>query len=102
RFERESSLAAIGRRDDEPMIHEIKINVERSPAVRNWRRGQASSRKIKGGMPAMIDRRSEAQPDLADDLQPQMKRVARLHPVRQRKRGPVRARDARGHLKSLL
>ena len=32
RFERESSLAAIGRRDNEPMIHEIKIDVERSPA----------------------------------------------------------------------
>ena len=85
-----------------PVRHEIEINRERPALVRNRRRGDAARRKIEGRLPVMIEQRRQPQPDFSDNLQPQMKRVARLDPVGQSELRPLSARISQAHAKSLL
>jgi hypothetical protein len=50
----------------------------------------------------MVDQRGEPQANLAGNLQPQVKGVARCNPVRQSQLRPISSRDDRRHVKSLL
>src|SRR6185312_16251287 len=65
------------------VLDEIELDLQ-TPAVTGHRRSrQPPSRHVKGDMPRMIEPWRQREPDLADNLRPQMQRVARVPPGRQ-------------------
>ena len=56
------------------MIDEIEIDLERSRTIRHRRRRQSARRDVERHMPGMIEPGRSGQPNLADDLGPELQR----------------------------
>src|SRR5579885_505140 len=73
----------------ELVVEEIDINAEASIRVRNRRSGETAGRDIERHVPPMILKRRQSQARLADDLRPQVQRVAGVFPGVERQRRPI-------------
>ena len=80
RFQRKTTGTAVARVDRKPMLHEVKIDLERLIAVRNGRRREPRGRHVQRDMPAMIDPGTLRQPNLAGDLHPPVQYRVSLAP----------------------
>jgi hypothetical protein len=78
--QRQAPRRAVAGLDQERVIDEVEIDLERAPFMRDRGSGQATRRHVQGHVPRMIDPRRPGQPDLADDLGPQMQRRAGVLP----------------------
>ncbi|CAG9933664.1 protein of unknown function [Candidatus Nitrotoga arctica] len=58
--------------DHEPVVDEVKINLECARTVGDGRCGQTARRYIEGYVPGVIDPRRLNEPDFADNLCPQV------------------------------
>src|SRR5690606_18769254 len=65
---------------DDRMVDEIENDLDPARAVRNHRCGQSSRRDVERRVPRMVDPRSTRQAILADDLQIEVQRRARVAP----------------------
>src|SRR5207249_3807079 len=81
-------LPAVIPLDNQEMINEIEINLERPRTVRHGRSGQAARRNIQRHVPRVINPWCLRQSNLADDLRPHVKRGASLLPFIERKTRP--------------
>src|SRR5438876_11851731 len=72
RNEGNSSGSAVPEFNNQLMIDEIKIDLERSIIVRHWRGSQSSRRHVQRYIPPMIDEWRLRQPNLAHNLCPHM------------------------------
>src|SRR5450756_1529696 len=70
------------------MIDEVEVDLEAAHAVWNGRRRQPARGDIERDMPGMIEPRRAREPDLADDLGPQVQRFVSLPPRRERQFRP--------------
>src|SRR5262249_57793863 len=77
------------RADPEHMIDEIEINLKAAAVPRDRRGRQPACRHVESDLPRMIEPGRQLQPDLADDLGPEVHRVACVFPRRIRQLGPT-------------
>ena len=96
RLEREPAFSAVARRDDQPVIDEVEIDLERAGPVRHGRGGQAARGHVQRGVPGVVHPRALGEADLADDLRPAVQRLTRVLPGLERQRGPHLGRRGSG------
>jgi hypothetical protein len=72
--ERELPLCAVAGRDPQNVFDEIKVDLERSRAIRYGRRRQPAWGDVERHMPGMVQPGRLGQPDFSDDLAPEMQR----------------------------
>src|SRR5689334_517110 len=90
--EGEVARTTVARRHLESVIDEIKLDLEDARAVRDRRGRKAPRGDVKGDMPGMVEPGRTREPDLADNLRPEVKRRAGVAPAGQRQFRPLRAR----------
>ncbi len=88
RRERERLDPPVAGLHDQPVLDEVEHDAEGARAEGDRRGREPARRHVKCDVPPMIDSRCQRQADLADDLRPQMERVAGLAPVGERQAGP--------------
>ncbi len=95
--QRQGFHSAVTHRDDQAVVDKIVVDLEAAPALMGDRRGrQPAARHVERNLPPMVHQRRLAEPDLADDLGPQVERRARILPLVEWKFGPVfRSRHSR-------
>ena len=81
RRERNDLALPVARRDDEPVVEKIEIDLESSVAVRHRRSRQPARGQIERDMPPMVFARRPREPHLADDLRPHLQRRRSLKPA---------------------
>jgi hypothetical protein len=74
--------------DQELMIGEVEVDLERIAVIRHQRGGEAPCRDIERDLPPVIYERRLGQADLADHLGPQLQGRTRVVPCRQGQRRP--------------
>ena len=85
-------LCAVAGGDPQGMIDEVEIDLEGPRPIGDRRGGQPACGDVQRDMPGMIEPGRARQPDLADDLGPQMQRLAGFPPGRSRQFRPGRLR----------
>jgi len=70
------------------VVDEIEVNLEGAIAVWNRRGGQAMRRHVEHDMPGVIEPRRLREPDLANDLRPEVQRGVSVLPRRKGQVGP--------------
>src|SRR5688572_31309289 len=88
-FEREAAALPVARAQLEAVRNEVELDLEAARAAGDRMRGQAARRYVQRYMPPVVDRRAQCKADLADDLEIEVQRVARLPPCFERQRRPV-------------
>ena len=86
--QRKLPLRAVAGRDAQAVVDEIEIDLERPRAVRHRRSRQSARRDVERHMPGMIQPGRFGQPDLADDLGPELQRRTGVTPRRGRQFRP--------------
>ena len=86
--QRKVPLRAVAGRNAQAMVDEIEVDLERSRTVRHRRRRQSARRDVERHMPGMIEPGRFGQPDLADDLGPELQRRTGVTPRRRRQFRP--------------
>src|SRR5207247_7192420 len=69
--------------DQEPVVDEVEIELERPRAVRDRGRRQPARGHVEGDVPRVVDPGTPGQADLPDDLRPPVQRGVRVLPVLQ-------------------
>jgi hypothetical protein len=87
-LERHNAASGLAALNDEQVIDEIEIDLENAGAIEHGRRGEAANGGIKRNVPAVVDLRRECEPDLTDDLHPELQRGAGVAPRALRQSGP--------------
>ena len=82
RPERQGSFGASAGPHAEPMADKIELDLENLGPDRDRRRAESAGGHIERRLPAVIEPRGQRQPDLADDLGPEMQGRERLAPCR--------------------
>src|SRR6185437_12004663 len=80
RFQRQPPLLAAAGAGDETMVDEVEVDLEDLAADRDRRGAEPARRDVERDLPAMVDPRRQLQPDLADDLRPELQGRGRLAP----------------------
>jgi len=88
RLERQRPLLAAAGSRGEAVAGEVELELEDLAADRNRRGAEPARRHVERNLPAVIRPRRQRQPDLADDLRPELQGRGRLAPRRIRQSGP--------------
>lgn len=76
RLKRQRRLPPVAGADSQTMIDEIEVGLERPITGRHGGRAQPARRHVQGHLPPVVLHRRQVEACLADDLRPEMKRVA--------------------------
>src|SRR5204863_4285291 len=96
-LERKNGSAAVARLDGELVVDEVEIDLKRPRAMRNGGRGEPSGGHVQRDAPRVIHPGTLAEPNLADDLGPQVQRRIRLAPRLEREVRPRVRNSGEGH-----
>src|SRR3954452_17134651 len=88
RLERQRPLLAAAGSRGEAVADEVELELEDLAADRNRRGSEPARRDVERNLPAVVGPRRQRQPDLADDLRPELQGRGRLAPRRIRQSGP--------------
>src|SRR5581483_1469112 len=82
--ERYGSAIAVAGFEQECMLKEIEVNLQRAFAVWHRRGCKTANGRVERNVPCVIDCRRECEPDLASNLHPQLQSCAGIAPRRLR------------------
>ena len=79
-LERYGAAAAIAGLQQQDVFDKVEVDLQHSRAVWHGRGGDAANGRVERHVPGMVDRRHEREPDLADDLHPELQGGAGIAP----------------------
>ena len=88
RLERHLTPRTVGGSHVEHVIDEVELDLQAAPTHVHERRRQTARGNVERHLPPLVDHRAERQPNLPDDLRPEMQRVPGVFPLGQRELRP--------------